>query len=212
MSTAVAAQKGDPCLIGRRIYLRPPRESDREAFLALNRASIHFHRGLVPAPLKAAEFSAYLERSQQCSHCCFLICRKADEALLGAINLGHIIRGNFQSAFVGYYVGAPFARQGYMADAMQLMLRYAFKTLKLHRLEANIQRRNTASIALARQAGFRREGLSPRYLKIFGRWRDHERWALRAEDWRRWPRRADSRIVQNCRSRRKEAHFLKGGL
>jgi len=173
-----------PRLVGRRLYLRAPNKADREAFLALNRASRKFHRGLVPAPTKAAEFEAYLERSRSCSHCCFVICRKSDEALLGAINLGHIIRGNLQSACLGYYIGAPFARQRYMREAMRLMLRYAFRTLKLHRLEANIQTGNTASIALAKQAGFQREGLSPRYLKIFGRWRDHERWALRAEDWR----------------------------
>lgn len=64
------------------------------------------------------------------------------------------------------------------------MLRYAFLELKLHRLEANIQPENVASIALVRRAGFVREGYSRRYLKICGRWRDHERWALIAEDWK----------------------------
>ena len=67
---------------------------------------------------------------------------------------------------------------------MQLVLRHAFQTLRLHRVEANIQPGNHASITLARRAGFHREGYSPRYLKIGGRWRDHERWALLAEDWK----------------------------
>jgi [ribosomal protein S5]-alanine N-acetyltransferase len=67
---------------------------------------------------------------------------------------------------------------------MQLVLRHAFVELRLHRLEANIQPGNTASIALARRCGFEREGFSARYLKIGGRWRDHERWAIRAEQWR----------------------------
>jgi ribosomal-protein-alanine N-acetyltransferase len=71
-----------------------------------------------------------------------------------------------------------------MREGIQLVLRNAFLTLRLHRVEANIQPGNRASIALARGAGFRREGFSPRYLKIGGRWRDHERWALLADEWR----------------------------
>ena len=71
-----------------------------------------------------------------------------------------------------------------MRDGLELVLRHAFLELALHRLEANIQPGNAASIALARGAGFQREGFSPRYLKIGGRWRDHERWAMLAEEWR----------------------------
>jgi ribosomal-protein-alanine N-acetyltransferase len=72
-----------------------------------------------------------------------------------------------------------------MTEALQLILKYAFETLKLHRVEANIQPGNVASIALVKRAGFTQEGYSRRYLKISGRWRDHERWALIAEDWRK---------------------------
>lgn len=73
----------------------------------------------------------------------------------------------------------------YMTEALALVLRQAFGPLRLHRVEADIQPGNRASIALVRRAGFRREGLSRRYLKIGGRWRDHERWALTVEEWRR---------------------------
>ena len=86
--------------------------------------------------------------------------------------------------YLGYAVGKPFANQGYMRDGLELVLRHAFVSLRLHRVEANIQPTNATSIALARGAGFRREGFSPRYLKIGGRWRDHERWAVLAEEWR----------------------------
>src|SRR5204862_1593871 len=89
-----------------------------------------------------------------------------------------------QSAYLGYAVGRPFAHQGYMREGLELVLRRAFLTLRLHRVEANIQPGNHASIALARGAGFRREGFSPRYLKIGGRWGGHERWAILAEEWR----------------------------
>jgi len=71
-----------------------------------------------------------------------------------------------------------------MTEAIALMLRYAFADLRLHRIEANIQPGNVASIALVKRAGFVKEGFSRRYLKIGGRWRDHERWAILAEDWR----------------------------
>ena len=83
----------------------------------------------------------------------------------------------------GYWIGAPYARQGYMREGLGLALGHAFKTLRLHRLEANIQPANTASKRLVESLGFRLEGFSPRYLKIGGRWRDHERWAILSEDW-----------------------------
>jgi [ribosomal protein S5]-alanine N-acetyltransferase len=91
-------------------------------------------------------------------------------------------------------VGKPFAGQGYMREGLELELRRAFLSPRLHRIEANIQPENHASIALARGAGFQREGFSPRYLKISGRWRDHERWAILAEDWRARSERLDGHV------------------
>ena len=94
------------------------------------------------------------------------------------INLNEIVRGAFQSAYLGYYIGTPYAGQGYMMEALKLVIEYAFNELRLHRLEANIQPQNAASLALVKRCGFRKEGFSPRYLKIDGDWRDHERWAI----------------------------------
>lgn len=112
-----------------------------------------------------------------------LIRRRSDGAILGAVELSQIARGGFQSAYLGYYLGAPFVGQGYMTEALALAVRHAFRDLKLHRVEANIQPTNRESIRLVKRLGFRREGYSRRYLKVSGRWRDHERWALLAEDW-----------------------------
>ena len=72
-----------------------------------------------------------------------------------------------------------------MTEAVELILGYAFKTLKLHRVEANVQPRNTASIKVLQKTNFTKEGFSTKYLKIGGRWRDHERWAIIVEDWRK---------------------------
>ena len=94
-----------------------------------------------------------------------------------------IVRGALRSGFLGYGVVAAHAGRGYMTEGTQLVLARAFSELRLHRLEANVQPGNRASIALVRRCGFVREGLSERYPKLGGQWRDHERWAIRAEQW-----------------------------
>jgi ribosomal-protein-alanine N-acetyltransferase len=178
---------------GSRVTLRAPRPRDRDDFLRLNRASRRLHRGLVAPPITARQWAAYLARRRRPESPGFLVCRAADGAIMGGINITEIVRGPFKSGYLGYQIGALYARQGYMTEALALTLRVAFGPLRLHRVEANIQPGNRASIALVRRAGFRREGLSPRYLKIGGRWRDHERWALTIEDWRRARRRPRAR-------------------
>jgi ribosomal-protein-alanine N-acetyltransferase len=101
--------------------------------------------------------------------------------LAGVVNLSEIVRGAFRSAYLGYYAFAPHERRGLMAEGLRLVIADAFRRLRLHRLEANVQPGNSASLRLIRRLGFRREGYSPRYLKIGARWRDHERWALLAD-------------------------------
>ncbi len=170
---------------GRRIVLRLPVKSDGAEFLAVNRRSAKFNRGRASPPTTASQFGAYLKRSAQPDVACFLICRAADGAIMGSIALSQIFYGGFQSAYLGYQIGEEFSAQGYMTEAIQLMLRHAFGNLKLHRVEANIQPGNIASIALVKRAGFVKEGYSRRYLKICSRWRDHERWAILVDDWRK---------------------------
>ena len=167
-----------------RVCLRAPTLRDRDEYLALNRSSARFYRGLASPMISARAFATYVARCRKPDYAGFLVCRRDDEAIVGSVNLSQIVRGGFRSAYMGYQVFAPFACQRYMTAAMPLVLRHAFRVLKLHRVEANIQPGNIASIALVSRAGFRKEGYSPRYLKIAGRWRDHERWALLVEDWK----------------------------
>ncbi len=167
-----------------RVFLRAPDGADRDEFVSLMRASRSFHRPWASAPTDDDRFSAYLVDARRPDFEAMLVCRLEDLAIVGFFNLSQIARGSLQSAYLGYAVGKPFARQGYMAEGIQQVLRHAFLGLRLHRVEANIQPGNRASTALAGGAGFRREGFSPRYLKIGGRWRDHERWAILAEEWR----------------------------
>jgi ribosomal-protein-alanine N-acetyltransferase len=166
------------------VELTVPRHQDRGDWQQLIQASRSFLTGWANTTATARAYAAYLRQAAQPSSACRIIRRSADGALLGTINLTGIIRGSFQSGYLGYYIGAPYARQGYMTEALDLMLRLAFRQLRLHRVEANIQPDNRASLRLVKRAGFRQEGFSPRYLKIGGRWRDHERWTLLVEDWR----------------------------
>ena len=166
------------------MYLRPPAESDREEFISLMRASRSFHRPWATAPTDNDRYDAYLADARRPDFEALLVCRQEDLAIVGFFNLSQIERGALQSAYLGYAAGKRYAGKGYMREAIRLVMMHAFLTMRLHRIEANIQPGNHASIALARGAGFQREGFSPRYLKISGRWRDHERWALLAEDWR----------------------------
>jgi ribosomal-protein-alanine N-acetyltransferase len=110
--------------------------------------------------------------------------------LAGVINISEIVRGAFNSGYLGHYAFVPHAKRGHMRHGLQAVLQKAFRLHRLHRLEANIQPGNTASRRLVRRLGFRREGYSRRYLEVLGRWRDHERWAITAEEWKRswrWP-------------------------
>jgi ribosomal-protein-alanine N-acetyltransferase len=170
--------------VGERVYLRSPREGDREEFLTRAKASRQIHRPWVSAPEDNPTFDEYLRRYRRRNQAGFLICRIEDDMITGVCHVNEIVRGWFQSGYLGYYAFEPFAGQGYMTEGMQLVIRHAFTRMGLHRLEANVQPGNDASIALVERVGLRREGFSPNYLKIGGEWRDHERWAITVEQWR----------------------------
>jgi len=167
-----------------RVVLRAPAQEDREEFVAAMRASRRLHEPWLTAPASAVEFARLLQRAAGERFESQLVRRREDDAIVGFFNLSEIVRGSLQSAYLAYGAVAGFERRGYMSEGLLLLLNHAFKALGMHRVEANIQPANIGSIALVRRAGFVREGYSERYLKIGGRWRDHERWAMRAEQWR----------------------------
>lgn len=173
----------DALQTGARLYLRHPRPEDEDAYLAMNRASLEHHGAWYTAPLSPEDFAVRLERCGAENFEGLFAFRRDDGAIVGEVNMSQIVRGIFLSAYLDYQVGAAYARRGYGAEALGLALRHAFTTMELHRLEANVQPENTASIALVRKLGFTLEGYSRRYLKVGGQWRDHERWAILREDW-----------------------------
>ena len=169
---------------GRSVHLETPGLRRAEEFLEAVRRSRALHGTLVAPPDTRALYRAYLARIRRPTHHGYFVCLP-DGELAGVVNVSEIVRGLFQSAYLGFYALAPHAGRGHMRAGLGLVIAEAFRAHALHRLEANVQPRNRRSIALVRGLGFRREGFSPRYLRIAGRWRDHERWALTVEDWKR---------------------------
>jgi ribosomal-protein-alanine N-acetyltransferase len=169
---------------GGRILLRPITSRDAKEFVTMHRASrAHFGKW-TPATLSIAAFRKNLLQWTKPGSLRFVICLRDDGRIIGDVALSQISMGRLRSAYMGYAIGAAHAGQGYMHEAVQLALKYAFRTLKLNRVEANIQPANQPSITLAQRLGFTMEGYSRRYLKLFNTWRDHQRWTLLATDWK----------------------------
>jgi ribosomal-protein-alanine N-acetyltransferase len=165
-----------------RVQLRVLERGDREEFLELARESRELHRPWTYPPERADQFDDLFARSRRDDFVCLVSCLKTNGAIAGVFTVSQIVRGAFQSAYLGYYADQRHAGQGLMREAIQQVVDHAFGPLALHRLEANIQPGNAPSIALARGAGFRLEGFSPRYLLIGGQWRDHERYAITVDE------------------------------
>ncbi len=168
---------------GEQVLIRRGSLSDEPEFLAAVDRSRRLHHPWVQPPNTPAAYRDYLSKHQEPHGIAFFIWLEASRGLVGVVNVSEIVQGCFRSAYLGYYAFVPFAGRGLMKEGLAQVITHAFQVTKLHRLEANIQPANRASKALVKKLGFRREGLSPRYLKINGRWRDHERWAILSEDW-----------------------------
>jgi [ribosomal protein S5]-alanine N-acetyltransferase len=164
-----------------RVILRELTAADEDEFVGLARASMGLHHPWYTLPTTPEAFQGYLTRLSRPSTEGRLVCMRDGGAMVGVIIVDSIIRGRFQSASLSYAAFAPAAGRGYMTEGLGLVLDYAFDDLRLHRLEANIQPTNRASLALVRRQGFRKEGYSPDMLFIDGAWRDHERWAITRE-------------------------------
>ncbi len=165
-----------------RVIIRPPQPGDCDEFITAVRRSRKLHGVWIqPKATNKTDFIKYLARFSSGHHCGFLVVERATDEIVGVININEIIRGVFQYGSLGYYAFEPHAGKGLMREGMLLVVKHAFGKLKLHRLEANIQPGNDASIALVKKCGFVCEGLARRLLKVRSSWRDHERWALLAE-------------------------------
>jgi ribosomal-protein-alanine N-acetyltransferase len=164
-----------------RLTLRPPIHSDFRAWAALRRDSEAFLKPWEPTwasdHLSRKAFTNRVYWAQRSiangtAMPLFLV-RREDNGLLGAITLDHIRRGPAQSGITGYWIGEPFARQGYMREAIQAVVHHAFTVMDLSRIEAGCLPENTASRRLLELCGYKYEGVAQSYLQINGRWRNH---------------------------------------
>ncbi|HEY8025070.1 MAG TPA: GNAT family protein [Burkholderiaceae bacterium] len=152
--------------------------ADAPDLIAANCANQEYHLPWVTSFTDQTGFDAWFGRSVSGPNVSLIARDAATNAIVGVVNISEIAMGAFRSAYLGYYGTAQFGGKGMMTDAVRMAIAFAFNELGLHRIEANIQPGNSASIALVRRLGFKQEGYSERYLKINGEWRDHERWAL----------------------------------
>jgi ribosomal-protein-alanine N-acetyltransferase len=170
-----------PCVAGAGVVLRTPQMTDYNEWAALREKSRAF---LVPweptwpeDDLSRSAFrrriKRYVEDLRSDQGYAFLIIRNTDNALVGGLTIANIRRGVAQAGSLGYWMGEPFARQGYMTAAVRAVVPFAFATLRLHRLEAACIPTNAGSIRLLENTGFVREGYAREYLCIDGAWQDH---------------------------------------
>ncbi|MEV5550360.1 GNAT family protein [Streptomyces sp. NPDC052309] len=167
---------------GPRVGIRHFTYEDGDEFTARARESKDLHHPWLFPPDSAEAYAVYAGRLiEDPAKAGFLVCEHDGGGIAGFVNVNNIVHGGFRSGALGYGAFAHAAGRGLMREGLDLVVRYAFGPLGLHRLEINVQPGNAASIALARACGFHLEGFSPRMLHIDGAWRDHQRWAITAE-------------------------------
>ena len=170
-----------PAIGGPGVSLRMPLNSDYAAWADLREQSRGFLTPWEPIwPADDLTRSAFRRRIKRYAEdqrndiaYAFLIFRAGDDALVGGLTLANIRRGVAQAGSIGYWVGEPYARKGYMTAALRALVPFSFTTLRLHRLEAACIPNNAASIGLLEKTGFKREGYARGYLCINGAWQDH---------------------------------------
>ena len=177
-----------------RLVLRPPRASDVPELRQLLRANVDHLRPWEPAPVPGEDPTSLTAVTNRVTrqrrdwkrgdaYTLLMTLRGRGERIVGRINLGGILRGAFQNAYVGYWIDRENQGRGLMTEGVQGTLAFAFDAAKLHRVQIAIMPRNAASLRVMEKVGARREGLAERYLQIAGSWEDHVLFAVTREEW-----------------------------
>jgi ribosomal-protein-alanine N-acetyltransferase len=164
------------------VYVRFPEDSDAEELTVMykrNREFFEKHSPEVSEEFYSEEYqrdriTKYREEREADERYDFLVCHQADHRIIGTVGLSFVVRGPLQSCMIGYSLDKDYNGKGYMTEAVQQVVRYAFEELKFHRITGEASPDNPGSIRVLENAGFHKEGIARLNVKIRGVWKDHQ--------------------------------------
>lgn len=176
---------------GSKIFIRYFEDNDAEALLDLHLRNKEFFQKY--SPIKDKDYYTLdiqnkfirdmIKQKEKGSEYCFGIYIKDNGMLVGDVNLFHILREEpLQSCLIGYSLDKQFNGNGYATEAVSLAVRYAFDELKLHRIEAGAMPSNIGLMRVLEKAGFSKEGIAQKSVKINGKWEDHQIFAMLSDN------------------------------
>ncbi|MFD3450405.1 GNAT family N-acetyltransferase [Microbacteriaceae bacterium 4G12] len=177
-------------LQGENIYVKIVEEADVDSLLKLevkNRDFFQRFTGLRDESFytwqgQLDRIQAAIKEKEEDKGYSFVICLKESKEVIGEVSLFGAVRGNLQSCWIGYFLDKDYNGKGYMTEAVKLVVNYAFKELKFHRIEAGVMPHNIGSIQVLLKSGFHKEGISKKNVRINGYWEDHQLLAIVNDD------------------------------
>jgi ribosomal-protein-alanine N-acetyltransferase len=197
--TAIDSPSLTTRIVTDRLVLRPPRPSDVPELRRLMRANADHLRPWESAPTPGEDPTSLTAIANRVTrqrrdwkrgdaYGLLLTLREKGEPIVGRINLGGVLRGAFQNAYVGYWIDREHQSRGLTSEGLIGAFAFAFGVAKLHRLQIAIMPRNAPSLRVMEKVGVRREGIAERYLRIAGKWEDHAIYGVTGEEWERMRR------------------------
>lgn len=168
-------------ITGQKVILRPPQYSDWKAWADERKKNKLYLQPWEPLwSINELERSSFVKRVrmfERLSHndqaYSFLIYKSDNEDFIGEVNISNVQRGIIQSCTIGYWIAKDCEGKGMMSESLELVKKFIFNELKLHRIEAACLPHNIPSLKVLLKNGFIKEGTARKLLKINDKWQDH---------------------------------------